>query len=127
MNMNNYHNGKIYRIISPSTDVVYIGSTIQPLCKRLQNHKADYKKYLNGKYNYGSSFEIVKYDDACIELICDYPCDSKKELERKEGEIQRETDCINKKIAGRTDKEYRDDNKDKIKKKDKIYRENNKN
>ena len=82
MNMNNYKFGKIYRLISPSTDDVYIGSTTKQLCIRLQYHKYSYKRYLNGKCRYVTSFELVKYDDACIELICDYPCNNKKELER---------------------------------------------
>jgi hypothetical protein len=139
--MNNYKFGKIYRLISPSTDEIYIGSTTKPLYKRLQYHKSDYKKYLNGTCQYVSSFELLKYDDYKIELICDYPCNSRKELDREEGLYQRKMKCVNKNIAGRTDKEwwnenkdevlkqrkkYYDDNKDEILKKQKIYREKNK-
>jgi vacuolar-type H+-ATPase subunit H len=126
MNMNNYHNGKIYRIISPSADGMYIGSTIRPLNQRLQDHKLHYKRYLNGKYHYVTSFELVKYDDCKIELICDYHCNSKKELCEKEGEIQREMDCINKNIAGRTKKEWCDENRDEMLKQRKKHYEDNK-
>jgi hypothetical protein len=123
--MNKYKFGKIYRIISPSTDKIYIGSTTMPLCRRLQYHKTHYKRYLNGECNYVSSFEIVKYDDYKIELICDYPCNSRTELERKEGDIQREQTCINKRIAGRTYKEYYDENNEELLKYQKKYRDNN--
>jgi len=54
------------------------------------------------------------------------PCDNKEELTKKEGEYIRSTDCINKQIAGRTQKEYREDNKEKVKEQRKEYYENNK-
>jgi hypothetical protein len=34
-----YKDGKIYKIVSDKTDMVYIGSTIQTLIKRLCRHK----------------------------------------------------------------------------------------
>ena len=52
-----YLNGKIYTIRSFQTDKFYIGSTIQPLHKRLHEHRR--------KYNAGTSTitsrEIVQY------------------------------------------------------------------
>jgi hypothetical protein len=121
-----YQNGKIYAIRSYQTDDVYYGSTTQPLSKRLSKHKASYKYWQNGKYNYITSFEIVKFDDCYIELFEDYPCNSKAELERREGEIIRaEDNAINKFIAGRTYKEYYAENVDKIKQQNKQYREDN--
>ena len=56
-----------------------------------------------------------------IELYELYPCNSKMELERKEGEIQRQIATINKRVAGRTIKEYCFDNKDKISENKKEY------
>jgi LmbE family N-acetylglucosaminyl deacetylase len=47
-------------------------------------------------------------------LIENFPCNSKSELERKEGEHIRATRCVNKIVAGRTQKEYREENKEKI-------------
>ena len=98
----------------------------QTLTKRLSKHKYQFKYWKEGKYNYISSFDIVKYEDAYIELLELCPCDSKMELERREGQLIREMDCINKVIAGRTIKEYREANKEKIKMREKIYREENK-
>jgi hypothetical protein len=77
--MPNYQNGKIYKITSPSTDKIYIGSTVQPLNKRFINHKSCYNRGLNK-----SSGKIIQYDDCQIELIEEYPCNTKNELEHRE-------------------------------------------
>ena len=135
--MPDYTKGKIYSIRSYQTDKIYIGSTIQPLSVRIGGHKGNYKKYLNDKYHYLTSFEIIKYDDCYIELIELFSCNSKEELLKKEGELIRSIECVNKCIAGRTPKEYyeehkdenkqyREENKDRIKEYDKQYRESNK-
>ncbi len=100
---NKYINGKIYSLRSHQTDKIYIGSTIQPLYKRFYEHK-------NKKQN-----ELANYDDVYIELIEEYKCKNRMELERKEGEHIRANDCVNKLIAGRTQKQYYIDNKEKSK------------
>jgi hypothetical protein len=41
-----------------------------------------------------------------IYIYEDFPCNSKQELNRREGEVIREIGTINKQIAGRTKKEY---------------------
>jgi hypothetical protein len=124
--MPDYQNGKIYSIRSYQTDLIYIGSSCQPLHKRLHEHKRHYKQWQNGKYNCVSSFEVVKSDDAYIELLENFPCNSKEELNKREGECIRTNECVNKRIEGRTKKEYYEDNKEKIAEKKKEYRENNK-
>jgi Tat protein secretion system quality control protein TatD with DNase activity len=123
---NKYQHGKIYKLTSSETTDIYIGSTKQPLCKRLREHKDDYTSFLKGRFHYVSSFDLIKYVDCKIELIKEYPCNSKKELEREEGYYQRKMKCVNMRIAGRTDKEWRDDNKEEIRERKKKYRENNK-
>jgi uncharacterized GH25 family protein len=95
----------------------------------MDGHRREYKKYLDGeKHKLISSFKILEYDDAFIELYENYPCDSKEELFRKEGEVIREFSemCVNKQITGRTKKEYYEDNKDKIKEKQKKRYEDKK-
>ncbi len=61
-----------------------------------------------------------------IELIENYPCEDKYQLRQREGHFIRLMGTLNMCIAGRpkheTDKEYRNNNKDKIVE----YRENNK-
>lgn len=117
--MNKYHNSKIYTIRSPQIDKFYIGSTCNKLCYRFTQHK------INNKNNNGtSSFEILQFDDAYIELLENFKCESREELNKREGELIRQykDQCVNKNIAGRTQKERDDVNKDQKKQ----YRENNK-
>lgn len=111
-----YSKGKVYTIRSYQTDKVYIGSTCSSLSKRMNSHKSCYKRFKNGaKITNYSSFEILKYNDAYIELLFNTPCENKDELCKIEGHYIRETDnCVNKNIAGRTIKEYRQDNQEKI-------------
>jgi len=111
---NRYANGKIYCLRSHQTEDIYIGSTTQPLYKRLYQHKI---KKVN---------ELANYDDVYIELIEEYSCNNKMELCKKEGEHIRDNDCVNKNVAGRNRKERYIDNKDKILEKNKQYRIDNK-
>ena len=114
---NKYNNSMIYTIRSPHTDKFYIGSTTQKLCKRFTNHKASYNAYVNNIGNYITSFKIIELGDSYIELLEEINCDTKTQLEMREGELIRihKDLCINKRIEGRTDEQYRLDNTDKIK------------
>lgn len=121
-----YKNGKIYTIRSFQTDEIYIGSCATTLVKRLSGHKKNYNGWKNGNFSYVTSFEILKYDDYYIELLENFPCNSKDELKQREGYYQRNMDCVNKYIAGRTQKEWCEDNKEKIRKRNKKYETDNK-
>ena len=104
--INKYQNGKIYKIISKEMPgLVYYGSTIQTLKQRMTKH-------MNSS-NTSCSKALFAYGTPEIILIEDYPCYSRKELEIEEGKYHRGNECINKNVAGRTDKEYREDNKEK--------------
>ena len=69
---------------------------------------------------------VDDWDNWYIELFENFPCNSKEELNKREGEIIREIGTVNKQIAGRTKKEYYEDNKDKMKQHYKEYQEKNK-
>ena len=113
--MQRYNNGKIYAIRSHQTDRVYIGSTCMPLAKRLYGHRRDKKKFENGKCTYVTSFEMLEFPDAYIELLEEHPCQNKMQLCRREGEIMRATEnTVNRNVAGRTQAEYYRDNVEKI-------------
>jgi hypothetical protein len=117
--INKYVNGKIYKIISYSNpDLVYYGSTIQPLAKRMAQHRL-----MRGKYK---SEQIIELGDAKILLVENYSCNSKEELHRKEGEHILNNNCVNKMVAGRTKKEYIKVHKDDIKEQKKGYYQKNK-
>jgi len=90
--MPDYQKGKIYKLYSnESPDEIYIGSTTQSLCRRKQGHK--------DKKNCNSKILFEKYEQVIIELIEYFPCNTREELNKKEGEYIRMTDCINKEIA----------------------------
>ena len=100
-----YSLGKIYKIVSDQTDDIYIGSTCQKLLSmRLAGHKLSYARWLGGKHNYISSFEILKYDDCKIILIESYPCNDKNELLSRERYWVENTKCINKNVPSRSKK-----------------------
>ena len=121
--MPDYSRGKIYTIRSRTDDnLIYVGSTIQALSTRFAGHKAksiknpDYKIYKTINNN---------WKDWYIELYETFPCQSKDELNKREGEIIRLIGNLNTQIAGRNQQEYNVDNKEKIKElKHEIYLEN---
>jgi hypothetical protein len=112
---NIYNNGKIYTIrCRTDNNLIYVGSTIQPLHKRFHGHKM---KLLNGGYNHRFLYNKMNdlgIDNFYIELYENYNCNSKEELNRREGEVIREIGNLNHTIAGRTkperEKEYRESN-----------------
>lgn len=77
--MVNYGNSKIYKLVSDETEKIYIGSTTAPLCKRMAEHRS----YFNTKAGYTSS-EIMKYPDARIILIENFPCQNHEEIVSRE-------------------------------------------
>ena len=119
--------GRIYKIVSSETDQVYIGSTVLTLKQRLALHKSKYNKYLAGLYHYISSFEIVKFVDCDIELLYEDIFDNRKHLCRIEGDyIRQNENTINMRVAGRSKKEYAENNADHIKQHKKEYYEKHK-
>lgn len=126
--------GYVYKISSPSTSKIYIGSTINSINNRFSDHK---------HLRTCSSSEIMKYGDAMIELIESVEFENKKDLryrERHHIELNREL-CVNKinpiisaeEIRVRKlkeNKKWRDENKEKrkiyMKKYNTKYYEDNK-
>jgi hypothetical protein len=94
--MVNYQKGKIYTIRSRNSDKVYVGSTCNELRKRFHGHKKKYKRWIDGKGDYVSSYEVFKDGNCYIELLEKCPCNDKNELERREGQLIRSMECVNK-------------------------------
>jgi len=110
--MPNYQLGKIYTIRSLSSPDIYVGSTIQSLAVRMGGHRRTYEK----NKGLGKNKEIVKdISEWNIELHELYPCNTRQELHRREGEVIREIGTFNKCIAGRTYQERYREYKDKVK------------
>ena len=109
--------GKIYKITDNGYNTCYIGSTCECLCMRMARHRDKYKQYLRtGKKhtNIVLPFDEFGIENCKIELIETFPSDSKSMLRRQEGIHIRNNDCVNKKIEGRSHKEYREDNKERL-------------
>ena len=85
--MTKYENGKIYALISKQNNLCYVGHTVETLRSRLSKHLTDFKGFmgeLNAYRNYRGSFDILIQDDYEMILLQNYPCCSKKELEKQE-------------------------------------------
>ena len=76
----NYENGKIYKIVSPHTDEVYIGSTAINLRQRWAIHNY----HCRTCYNNCVGDKIISYGDADIQLIENYPCENARQLRQRE-------------------------------------------
>lgn len=124
---NKYRNGKIYKLYSKSTGLTYYGSTTKKLEQRMSEHYSRYKAFQEDKHDtYFTSFEVLHQDDCIIECVLLYPCNNRQELELKEGYYIRNNECVNKHIPGRTEKEYREDNKERLSKYQAKYYHDNK-
>lgn len=123
--MSRYQKGKIYKIVSENTDKVYYGSTCNILSKRLSQHRKNYKCYLNGKYNFVSSFNVIEHGNAKIYLVEEFPCNNKMELEKRERYHIEHNECVNMIIPSRSRKEWVKDNKTHLKEYHKKWRDGN--
>jgi hypothetical protein len=107
-----YQNGKIYKIVDLSENMIYVGSTVKTLAQRMGGHKDTYKIKSNyGHYSCQEIFDTYGIDNCRILLLENFPCNSRKELVEREGKYIRELDCVNKRIAGRTKLQYNQDNR----------------
>jgi len=118
--------GQIYCIKSPQTTETYVGSTTRGLDIRMKEHTIAYGLYQNDMYSYVSSFDIVKYPDAYIELLEERTFETKEDRYKCEGKWMKELNSCNKQIAGRDRYEWYNDNREIVLGKMKIYRDKNK-
>ena len=113
--MSKYQNGKIYKIVNVGYNKCYIGSTCEELSQRMARHRHSYNTYLKSNKNLERShllFDEFGIENCLIILVEQYPCNSREELLRKEGEHIKNTECVNKYVAGRTVAEYESENKE---------------
>ena len=116
--MVNYRNGKIYKIENNENDLIYFGSTTQPLYKRMRKHRE--------RRNCKCHSMGVDISECKIVLVENFPCNNKEELTAREAYYIRNFPCVNKVIPGRTLKEWYEENRDKLLEDMKEYREKNK-
>lgn len=84
--MTGYENSKVYAILSPHTDKMYVGSTKHTLEQRFAGHMSKSQTCM--------SKEIIKCGDAYITLIMNCCCQTRQELEWYENRCMREFDNL---------------------------------
>ena len=128
--MPDYLEGKIYTIrCKTDNTLIYVGSTTQSLSMRMAGHRKEIYNENRKQYTkklYKTIREMDNLNDWYIELYEKFPSSNKEELLKKESEIIRQIGTLNKEIAGRTKKEYRAENKERIRERDRLYEEENK-
>jgi hypothetical protein len=106
--------GKIYKIVDNTNGNVYVGSTVNDVKERMHKHRADYKRYINGKSKTNlKSFEIIKnnnYECIIIEIIDD--CTTRELTEKETYYIETIDNCINTLISNATNKTKYEGDKD---------------
>jgi len=124
--MPDYSQGKIYKVTCGETGDIYIGSTVLSLPKRLAQH--------NFISNGCATKDFIKPK---IELIEEFPCETKQELLWRERKWYDELDCVNihMPIATKSERfeknrlckmKYRKENRESILNQNAIYYQNNK-
>jgi group I intron endonuclease len=100
--MVNYRNSKIYIIRNNIDGELYVGSSTQPLSKRMGEHRSMAK---SGNYDSRQLYKHMRHlgcENFYIELHEKFPCNSREELCKREGEVIRLIGTLNNRMAGRT-------------------------
>jgi len=128
--MPNYNNTVIYKIINYDLpEFVYVGHTTN-FTKRKQHHKEGTYSETSPKYNrlvYKTIRENGVWGDWKMIIIKEFPCENRRQAEAEEDKYMMELKCtLNTIRASRNQKQYRIDNKERLKEYGLEYRENNK-
>ena len=118
-----YKQGKIYCSRNTITDDVYIGSSCQPLSKRMAEHRQNIDQANTRHYKLYIKMRELGQHAFYIELIEEVKCDNIEQLRKREGELIREMATLNTRVECRTTDEWRQDNKEALKDKITQYRE----
>ena len=133
----NFQNGLIYKLVCNDVDIpnVYAGSTCN-FVKRKCGHKSDCNNENSNGYNY-YVYQFIRanggWSNWSMVKICDYPCNSKLELEAEERRhIEMLHADLNKCMPARTyietaeyDQRYRNEHKEKMQQYSKEHHESN--
>jgi len=94
--LSRYKNGKVYKLVSDVSPLIYIGSTCKTLSARLSGHKKAYKANEKRQAISRQMFELG--GNVSIILIEEVNCENKQQLLRRERHFIETMDCINKVI-----------------------------
>jgi selenocysteine-specific translation elongation factor len=115
-----------YKIVCNNSGLIYVGSTILPIERRLKQHEYNYRYYLENKNCFVTSFLIIEKNNYSVYLINSVQCIDKKQRNIIEALYILNESSVNKIQPGRDKKQYRQDNKEHIKENMKQYRQDNK-
>ena len=110
--MVDYKKGKLYQIENTIDDDVYVGSTTNTLEGIMKGHMQSFHAKRKKHLVLYTKMNEYGFDKFFIELIEDYPCNSKIELGAREGHWIKERGTLNKIIQGRTKQGWNDEIKD---------------
>ena len=121
--MPDYIKGKIYKVLHTLDDEAYIGSTTQPLSNRMTDHRKSYfySKHMTDRHKLYKHMKDICKDKSYIELIEDFPCETKWQLFAEEGTHIREIETLNDKIAGKSGRPHKEDHEEHYKSYAKEY------
>jgi hypothetical protein len=126
-----YKNGKIYVIKNHINDMVYVGSTTQPLYKRFSLHKRSVNSIRCRAKKISIAMRDIGIEHFYIELLEEYPCDNIEQLHKREGywirELNSYSNGYNAQVQGRNRQEYYQEHKERHAELVKNWYERNKN
>ena len=127
----NFAQSRVYVVLNTVNDKKYVGSTTCPLSKRMVQHRSDAKTNRPGReFPLYAAMREHGIDKFYIELLTDFPCERKEQLNAEEGRHIRGLNTLapngyNKLVAGRSSVEYYIENKERIAERQKIYYDTN--
>lgn len=92
-----YQSSKIFKVASPSSEKVYLGSTLSSMTLKRSQMKKQYKDFQAGKGKVEPYFDLVKDEGFKVMLVEEFPCKSKEQLNARLDEwidLNKET-CLN--------------------------------
>ena len=121
-----FKKGKIYCIRNTIDDDIYVGSTTQPLSKRMAWHRQSMNSKSKNHYKLYTKMRELGVTNFYIELIEDCPCDNLEQLRMREGHFMREISTLNHHVPGRSYAQWLLDNKEVLQERQKAYEKANK-
>lgn len=131
--MVDYSKAKIYKLVCD--DLVYYGSTVLPLNRRENLHRSDFRHRSYGCCTSKLLFE-KNFDGVKIELVENYPCKNKQELQAREKWYIENNECVNshlkktelekRELRKQVQAKYVENNREKIREYKSKYRQENK-
>lgn len=108
--MPGYANAVVYVIKNSENPKVYVGSTINGIKARMNEHKKCAKTETRQNTPLYEAMSTLGFEKFTIELVERFPCENMQELKKREAEVTRQLDAFtngyNKRIEDRTAAQY---------------------